>query len=77
MQFFIHRSEHGGSALTPDSAGQNLPPQSAPWTYVGELDLVEGAASPSGLDVIEALRLLDRDGYYIPPPSVELDEDAT
>ena len=75
MQFFIHRSERGDSALTPDAAGANLPPCFAPWTLIGELDFEEGVAPPSGLNVIEALRILDRDSYYIVPPKIDLEAD--
>ncbi len=72
MQFFIHRSERGDSALTPDAAGADLPPSLAPWSFIGELDLEEGVASPSGLNVIEALLVLDRTSYYLVPSSVDL-----
>jgi hypothetical protein len=74
MQFFIFRAVSGDTALASERAGASLPAALAPWTYLTTLELDEGIDPPRGLKVLEALRLLDLEGYYLVPPDVDLEE---
>lgn len=74
MQFFVFRAHAGEVALASDKSGAGLPAAMAPWTYIRVLELDEGIDPPSGFKVVEALQLLDRDGYYLVPPTVEMEE---
>lgn len=74
MQFFVFRSFNGSSAISTDEAGANLPFELAPWVFTRNLEIDEGLEPPIELMVPEVLRILDRQGFYIVPPDIEMED---
>jgi hypothetical protein len=54
-------------ALTPDPSGTNLPPDGAPWRWIGEVEVTPGQGPLIGASSDDILDAIQQDGVVIWP----------
>ncbi len=74
MLVYVFKSFDGVYGFTKSETGENLPSNCAPWTSFKSIQLNEHDAPRFGLKAPEAMKIIDRDGYYLSKISIKFEE---